>query len=171
MNGKDNSTSPGRRARTAGPGALGLREDGSRHAAPTPYSGSPCAKAPHPRPGQGRWKASVHISPRSAEGPLQPGQRRRRAPTLSRPRSVKGSSTRPRSMEGPPATRPRSMEGRPPAQGQWRVPLTRPRAVEGPPTSSKAVGGPPNQPKGSGGPLLLKNVVQKLIYERPPSRL
>lgn len=74
-------------------------------------------------------------------------------------------------MEGPPATRPRSMEGRPPAQGQWRVPLTRPRAVEGPPTSSKAVGGPPNQPKGSGGPLLLKNVVQKLIYERPPSRL
>ena len=133
MNGKDNSTSPGRRARTAGPGALGLREDGSRHAAPTPYSGSPCAKAPHPRPGQGRWKASVHISPRSAEGPLQPGQRRRRAPTLSRPRSVKGSSTRPRSMEGPPATRPRSMEGRPPAQGQWRVPLTRPRAAEGPP--------------------------------------
>ena len=122
MNGKDNSTSPGRRARTAGPGALGLREDGSRHAAPTPYSGSPCAKAPHPRPGEGQWKASVHISPRSAEGPLQPGQRQRRTPTLSRPRSVKGSSTRPRSMEGPPATRPRSMEGRPPAQGQWRVP-------------------------------------------------
>lgn len=102
VNGKDNSTSPGRRARTAGPGALGLWEDGSRHAAPTPYSGSPCAKAPHPRPGQGQWRASVHISPRSEEGPLQPGQRQRRAPTLSRPSSVKGSSTRPRSVGGPP---------------------------------------------------------------------
>ena len=77
VNGQDSSTSPGRCAQTAGPGAPGLQEDGSRHAAPTLYNGSPCAKA------------------------------------------------------SPPPARPRAVEG----------------------------------------PLLLNNVVQKLIYERPPSQL
>ena len=110
MNGKDNSTSPGRHARTAGPGALRFPEDDSGHAALNLIQWfTLCQGPPHPQPDQGQQK-DPPPGQSQWRAPQLLGQGQRRAPTVNRPRSVSLPTTRPKALEGSP-TRPRAAEG------------------------------------------------------------
>lgn len=121
MNGKDSSTSPGRRARTAGPGGLRLQEGDSGHAAPNPMQWLTLCQGP-PTPSQTKGNGGTPTRPKSVEGPQLPGQGQRRAPTLNWPRSVSLPTARPRALEGSPH---------------------QPKASGGPPNQAEGSGWPP----------------------------